>query len=77
MDQSSRNFPAEIALWALVSLKEKNEEREPVAGIYRVIYKYLINGISALLQSRFVFAIFAVLGGSANKLLRDSAVNKG
>lgn len=24
-----------------------------------------------------VFAIFAVLGGSANKLLRDSAVSKG
>lgn len=58
-------------------LERKNEEREPVAGISRVIYKYLINGISALLQSRFVFAIFAVLGGSANKLLRDSAVNKG
>lgn len=41
-----------------------------------MIYKYLINGINALLQSHSVIAVFAVLGGSANKLLRDSAVNK-
>ena len=46
-------------------------------GIYRMIYKYLINGFSALLESHFVFAIFTVLGGSANKLLRDSGVSKG
>jgi len=52
-------------------------QRKPVSSIYRTLYKYLINGISALLQSHSVFAVFAVLGGSANKLLRDSAVCKG
>lgn len=57
-------------------IKRKNEEKKPIAGIYRVIYKYLINGINAQVQSHSVFAVFAVLGGSANKLLRDSAVKK-
>lgn len=41
-----------------------------------MVYKYLINGISFPLQSHSVFAVLAVIGGLANKLLRDSAFSK-